>query len=176
MIYSPSEDSFLILEQVKKYSKNKVVLDMGSGSGILAQSAKTSGAKSVLACDINNESVKYLNSIGIKAVKSNLFSKIKGKFDLIIFNPPYLPRDLREDKESALATTGGKIGDEILLKFIKKATSYLNKEGIILILVSSLTPMNRIDKLIEKSKLKKQLLSSKKIFFEELYVMKLEKA
>lgn len=108
MIYPPREDSFLLEREVKKYAKGKSFLDIGTGSGIQAKAAKQAGAKSVLAADINPESLKHLKVQGINVVKSNLFSNIKRKFDLIAFNPPYLPRDKREDKESALTTTGGK--------------------------------------------------------------------
>jgi methylase of polypeptide subunit release factors len=85
MIYQPAEDSFLLEKYVKKFSKNKSVLDVGSGCGIQAKAAILSGAKSVLAIDINPESVDYIKKAGIHTIKSNLFSKVKGKFDLIIF-------------------------------------------------------------------------------------------
>ncbi len=77
-------------------------------------------AKSVLASDISNEVVKKLK--GVKCIKSDLFSNIKGKFDTIIFNPPYLPYDKREPKDISLATTGGKKGYELLERLIKEET------------------------------------------------------
>jgi len=113
MIYSPREDSYLLEKQVKLHSKNKSVLDMGSGSGIQALSALNSGAYSITASDIDTTSINHLknlvkdNNYPINIIQSNLFSKIKSKFDLIIFNPPYLPEDSQEDKASAIATTGG---------------------------------------------------------------------
>ena len=177
MIYSPEEDSYLLEEQVLKYSKGKSVLDIGSGSGIQALAALKSKAKSVLATDIDEESINYLRSLNknkLEIIKSNLFSKIKGKFDLIIFNPPYLPQNAKEDKESAKATTGGKKGDEIILRFLKQAKSHLNKEGIILLLLSSLTPKNRIEKILLSSKLKYTIISEKRLFFESLDVLKIE--
>ncbi len=174
LIYSPSEDSYLIEKQVKKYSKNKSVLDMGSGSGILAKTAIGSKAKCVLASDINPKAVKILKKQGINCVKSNLFSDIKENFDLIIFNPPYLPLDKREDKKSGLATTGGKNGDEIILRFLQQAKSHLNKNGIILLLLSSLTPKNKIIKTIKSKNLTYKKIAEKKIFFETLEVWKIK--
>lgn len=173
MIYQPAEDSFLLESEVKKSAKNKKVLDVGAGSGILSLAAKNSKAKSVLAVDINAESVRECQKLGIKAVKSNLFRQVKGKFDLIVFNPPYLPEDRREDKESALATSGGKKGDEIILKFLKQSSKHLEKNGIILLLVSSLTPQNGINNLLVKLNFTKKVLSEKKIFMEKLEVWKL---
>jgi len=174
MIYPPSEDSYLLAEQVKKYAKNKSVIDIGSGSGIQAETAIESGAKSVLATDINSEAISYLKSKKIHTIKSNLFNKIKSKFDLIVFNPPYLPRDKREDKEISIATTGGKKGDEIIINFLKQAKSHLNKNGIILLVLSSLTPKNRITALLKKQKMKYEVLASQNFFFETLEVWKIQ--
>lgn len=175
MIYSPREDSFLLEKEVKKYAKGKTFLDIGSGSGIQAKAALSAGATSVLATDINQEAVINLKKQGINGIKSNLFSdiKTKEKFDIIAFNPPYLPKDNREDKESALATTGGKEGDEIILKFLKQVKNYLSKNGVILLVVSSLTPKEKIEDIIKKQKMKKEILSKEKLFFEELQVWKI---
>lgn len=174
MIYPPREDSFLLEREVKKYAKGKSFLDIGTGSGIQAKAAKQAGAKSVLAADINPESLKHLKVQGINVVKSNLFSNIKRKFDLIAFNPPYLPRDKREDKESALTTTGGKRGDEIIINFLKEAKNHLNNDGIILLVISSLTPRKNISSLLKKHSLDYKILSSQKFFFEELQVWKIK--
>ncbi|MEK6847445.1 MAG: HemK2/MTQ2 family protein methyltransferase [Nanoarchaeota archaeon] len=172
MIYQPSEDSYLLASIISKYVKNKSVLDVGAGSGILAETAKKSGAKSVLAVDINSNAIKLLKQKNIPAIKSNLFSKIKKnkKFDFIFCNPPYLPEDKREDKKSQKITTGGKKGDEFILKFIKQAENYLNKNGKILLLLSSFTPRNKIISLINKSNLNYKIIISKNLFFETLEV------
>jgi release factor glutamine methyltransferase len=169
-IYEPAEDSYLLQSLISKYVKDKSVLDFGSGSGILAQTCIKSEAKSVLASDINPESIRLLKSRKILAVKSDLFEKIKKKFDLIVFNPPYLPQDDREDKASRLATTGGKKGDEIILRFLKQAKKHLNKRGKILLLLSSLTPRSRINLLLKKLKFENKAVKEKSLFMEKLEV------
>lgn len=174
MIYSTSEDSYLLAETIKKYAKGSSVLDIGSGSGIIAETAIKAGCSSLLASDINEKSIRLLKSKKIKAVKSDLFSKIKGKFDIIAFNPPYLPEDKMEDKYSMQATTGGKKGDEIILKFLKEAKRHLNNKGIILLVVSSLTYKDRIISLLYKLKMKKTIIAEKSLFFEKLEVWKIE--
>mgnify|MGYP001575006376 CR=1 FL=1 len=85
--------------------------------------------------DIDEESLEFCRKKGITVLKSNLFEKIdkKEKSDLIVFNPPYLPEDKREDTQSARATSGGKKGNEIILKFLKKVEKHLEKEGKILL-------------------------------------------
>jgi len=170
MIYTPREDSYLLKNEVKKLAKGKTFLDMGAGSGIQSKTAIAAGAKTILAADINPEAIKHLKSQKIPAIKSNLFSDIKGKFDIIAFNAPYLPEDKDEPKDSSLATTGGKRGDEVIIEFFKKAKSHLADKGIILLVLSSLTPKDKILKLLEKKSLNHKVLASKPLFFETLEV------
>ena len=168
-IYQPAEDSYLFADFLKKYlSKHKVnsYLDMGTGSGILSKTAsKFLDKKNILAADINPNTIKSLKQKKYNAINTNLFSKIKNKFDLITFNAPYLPLDPREPKSSQLATTGGKRGDEISMKFLRQAKKHLNKNGKIFLLISSLTPMNKIKKSNPK------IVARKKMFMEELLIL-----
>ena len=165
MLYKPAEDSFLLQEQVRKYAKGKV-LDLGTGTGIQALTALEK-TKDVLAADINPEAVKHCKKLGIKTVQSNLFSSIKGKFDLIIFNPPYLPDDNLNLKDD-INYIGGKKGSETMEKFLSQAKKHLNKNGKILVVFSSLTP--DITKIIKKHKFRFKKLKEQKFFFEKLYV------
>ena len=165
MIYEPREDSYLLQKYVLKYAKGKV-LDMGTGSGIQAETAMKK-TKDVLAADINLEAVEYVKNKKINAVQSDLFSNINGKFDLIIFNPPYLSDD---KKVKDIALDGGKKGYELLENFLKQAKNYLNKNGKILILFSSLTKKNKVDKILKENRYIFECLETKRIFFEELYV------
>jgi len=165
MIYEPSDDSFLIQEEVRKYAKGNV-LDMCTGSGILAKTALEK-TENVLAVDINNEAVSHCKKIGIKAIKSDLFEKVNGKFDLIIFNPPYLPEDGYKLKDD-INYIGGKKGNEIIEKFFSSVKKYLNKNGEILVVFSSLTP--DVNKIIRKYEFRFKRLKEKKLFFEKLFV------
>ena len=182
-IYQPAEDSYLLSETLTNYLKNKIknkeinqefsILDMGSGSGIQAETCKKLGFSDVLCVDINKEAIDYLKSKKLKSIKSDLFNNIDGKFDLIIFNPPYLPEDKKEPEDSKLNTTAGKKGYEIIIKFLKQAKSHLNKNGVILLLFSSFSQPKII---IEKAKglgYSLKQLSNQKLFFEELYVCEL---
>lgn len=174
MIYEPAEDSYLLEKEVRKFCKGKKVLDMGTGSGIQALAVKEGGALSVLACDIDIGAVNELKKKGINAVLSDLFFGIgRKKFDLIVFNPPYLPEDKREDIESARNTSGGKKGDEIIIRFLESAGKHLNTGGIILLVVSSLTPKNRILSVLLREGFKKEVIARKKMFMESLEVWKI---
>ena len=172
MIYQPAEDSFLMSEvleneipKLKKINPDLKILEIGSGSGIQLQTLTDLGIKkkNIFSCDINPDVVKHCKKMGFNCIQSDLFEKIKGSFDIIVFNPPYLPEN-KYDKNKD--TTAGKKGNEIILKFLKQAKNYLAKNGKILLLTSSLTPKINFEKYDYKFK----LIKNKKLFFEELFV------
>lgn len=153
---------------------NIKILDMGSGSGIQIKTCKELGFKNILAVDINKDAVKELKKQKIPSINSDLFSELNNeKFDLIIFNPPYLPDDKLESIDSKLSTTAGKYGYELILKFLKQAKNHLNKKGVILLLFSSLSKPNIIKKQGRLLGYNFKLINKQKIFFEELFVYKI---
>jgi release factor glutamine methyltransferase len=174
LIYSPAEDSFLLKKVLEKeipqsFKKNKNItfLEIGVGSGIQLQVAKNFEIKNIQGADINKAAVKHCKQQGFNCIQSNLFSNIKNKFDIIVFNPPYLPKDKKEDEESKLATTGGKEGSEIINEFLIQAKNHLKKDGKIFLLISSLSEN------INWLNYKKKLVSEEKLFFEKLEVWEL---
>jgi len=178
-VYQPQEDSYLLSKEVKTYiksleDKNIKVLDMGAGSGILAKTAIKAGAKNTLAVDINPEAIKYLKKQNLKTKQSNLFTKlkVKDKFDLILFNAPYLP-SVKYDEQ--WDTTAGKQGYEIIVKFLKQSKSHLAKQGTILLLFSNLSKPNIIKKHAKTLGYKYKKRSQQNVgFFEKLYVYELK--
>lgn len=176
-IYSPSEDSFLLQKHIKDYAKG-ITLDLGTGSGILAIEA-SKFAKKVIAADINpkaiRESKKAAKGIkNIKFVTSDLFSKVKGKFDCIIFNPPYLPSDKNAIPDIAL--DAGTHGYEVIVEFLEQAVSHLKPNGKILIVFSSFSKPEVILEKAEKLLLDYKLIDQQHIFFEDLFVYEISKS
>ena len=98
----------------------------------------------------------------------------KEKFDLIIFNPPYLPENKSEPKDSRLSTTAGKQGYELIIKFLRQGKSHLEKNGVILLLFSSLSKPNIIKKQAKELGYKFKLIKKQRLFFEELYIYELK--
>ncbi len=175
-LYDPREDSYLLAEAVKTYAYGKT-LDMGTGSGIQAVSAANNkDVTSVLAADINTEALIYAKKQyhhpNISYIQSDLFSNIHEQFDTIIFNPPYLPDDpnIRD-----VALDGGVKGYELSVKFLKEARKYLNNDGQILFLFSSLTQKEVIEETLVQNAYFFEEIARQKLDFEELYVYKIKK-
>lgn len=184
-IYSPKEDSFLLENNIKKFFennkqlKNKLkILDVGTGSGILAKEASKYGE--VIAVDINPKAIqfckkKYKNNKNITFFESDLFSNINDKFDLIIFNPPYLPMDEEDEINYDLALFGGKNGWEIIQKFLINVKNYLNHKGKILLLFSSLTNKKKIENILKRENYIFNEIDLLKMNFERLFIYEIRK-
>ncbi|MBI5880730.1 methyltransferase [archaeon] len=181
MVYSPAEDSFLIKKEVEKLARGRV-LDVGTGSGILAESAaKLKRVSSVLAVDVKPDSISYckakIKNKKVKFIVSDLFSKVpKQKFDAIIFNPPYLPQQKDEPKELATEIAGGKHGYEVVERFMDDVNDYLADDGIVLLLFSSLTGKEKVEAMIAEQLMDFVELSKENLSFEQLYVYKIAKS
>ncbi len=122
------------------------VLDMGTGSGICALVA-AKWASQVVAVDINPEATRctrinaLLNQVEnkLQVCTGSLFEPVRGeKFDVILFNPPYLQGAPASSFEQALFDTG------VLAEFARQAQSYLTPHGNIILLLSTLAPLQVI--------------------------------
>ena len=96
-------------------------------------------------------------------------------FDLVVSNPPYLPEE--DDNEGMKihdgAIYGGKSGIEVTLKIIKSSLSTLKREGKLLIIVSSLSNISRLQEFLELLNLNMKKIVEKRLFFETLFVVEI---
>ncbi len=150
-VYEPAEDSFLFAENLN-VQKSEKVLDLGTGCGILGILA-AERASAVVSVDINPYSIRCakenakLNDMQsrIYYVQGDLFTplNVSFKFDLVIFNAPYLPAD-EEEMESWIgrAWAGGTTGRQIIDRFIAEVPKYLKGKGKVLLMQSTLAGVN----------------------------------
>ena len=131
---------------VKTAEEGNKVLDLCTGSGCIAVAvAKAREDISVTASDISEEALSLarenakLNSVIIDFVVSDLLTKVRGRFDIIVCNPPYiksgeiphLQREVREH-EPEIALDGGKDGLDFYRRIAKDVKSYLTKGGMLI--------------------------------------------
>lgn len=147
-VLSPRPESELLVEKALKYIKEnnyKTVLDLCTGSGCLAISTKLNADVEITATDISQKALtvakqnaKSLNA-DIKFIRSNMFEKIEGTFDLIISNPPYIDSDEVKELEKEvtnndphLALDGGAMGLKFYNIIHNNLRKYLNDNGMII--------------------------------------------
>ncbi len=171
-IYPISEDTLLLLDNIKC---GKKVLEIGTGNGAIAIKCARDGSE-VIAVDIDRDVVEHLkkiaeeNNLDIQVRQSNLFQNVEGRFDTIIFNPPYLPGDAENIKELQWAG-GGRYGDEIIMEFLEEAWRYLKDDGEIYIILSS---YNRIEEM-KKYPYRFDMLKKLKLSFHSIFLYRLRK-
>ena len=141
----PRQDTEISVETLLKIIKNNKInnmLEIGCGTGIVSISVDLETKVDVTAVDISQKAIENTKinkeKIGstITVLKSDLFSNIKNKFDIIYSNPPYIKSDEIEKlqvevrkHEPRLALDGGEDGLHFYRKIIEKAPEYLNDRG-----------------------------------------------
>jgi release factor glutamine methyltransferase len=110
--------------------------------------------------------------------KSDLFSAVKNyeKFNIIIFNPPYLPTSDREKIGGwfDVAVDGGEDGLKIIKRFLQDLKRHLEKNGRAYFVFSSLSNKEKLQKYIENTGLKYEIAATLRFNSEtiEIYHLK----
>jgi release factor glutamine methyltransferase len=179
-VYEPAEDTLLLAENLS-VDENDVVLDMGTGCGILGILAAKKAEK-VVATDLNPHAIDCakmnakLNKVADKMDirLGDLFQPVKQdeRFSLILFNAPYLPSNPDEEKTwIGRAWAGGPMGRQLIDCFISEAPQYLNKHGRILLVQSSLSDVNETLQKLRETGQKARILAEKKVMFEKIVLI-----
>lgn len=168
-VYRPGEDSLMLKNYVSELELNGCkALDMGTGTGVIAVEMAEKGAE-VTASDINPEAVDFTgnkvseNNLDIELKQSDLFESISEKFDIIVFNPPYLPGVSGIGDEEIWR--GGEKGVEITEEFLEASDEYLKEDGYCLVVLSSLS---EIEEIIDRFAL--DIVEERNLWFETLYI------
>ena len=150
----PRPDTETLVEEIIELCKNKNeeinIVDIGTGSGAITVSlAKYIENSRVISLDISDIPLEVgkINAVNndvdykIEFIKSDVFSGIKNtgkKFDIIVSNPPYIPRkDIEtlhtqvKDYEPYNALEGGEDGLDFYRQITEESVEYLNQGGIL---------------------------------------------
>ena len=175
-VYEPSEDTFQLLEIIN-VKKDDKVLEIGTGSGLISLVCAQNGAN-VVCTDVNPFAVELAKRnflvncsllSGIYDIRlGNLFDVLTfdDKFDIIIFNPPYLPTKSNERVGGSgwfdIATDGGVDGLKITKQFIDGLSNHLHKDGCAYFVFSSLSNRKKLETYIAKAELTANVVDSRR--------------
>ncbi len=184
-VYRPAEDSFLLLHSARQLLEEGwpgrgsratgelSVLELGTGTGMVGISLLRLGVEKLVLTDVNPHALacarKNLeeNKRCAELLNCSLFCGIKSDFDLILFNPPYLPEEPKEPKDHLTrALSGGPQGAEIAREFLKRLPAHLREGGAALLILSSLNP---VEELLASWKGETRLMGQESFFFEKLF-------
>jgi len=184
-VYEPAEDTFLMLEAIS-VKQNDKVFEIGTGCGIIALSCAQKGAD-VVCSDINPYAVeltkknyevnKKLIKGSFEVRKGNLFTVVEKdeKFDVIIFNPPYLPTTQDELVGGSgwfdVATDGGKNGLDVTLRFLDEVKNHLEGNRESFFVFSSLSNEELLRDCIKKNGLRARVIRKCRFYDEEIRII-----
>ena len=164
--YPPSEDTFFLADYIKN-EKGDCALDIGTGSGYLAALLEKSFSL-VVATDLVFNVLKKHEYFTANNICCNGADAINQQFDLVICNMPYL----NTDDVSDVRTDGGKDGLEIPIKIIDSAKSRIKLGGKFVYVTSSLSDFKKLISYTKLEGFDVSILAKKKLFFEELILVK----
>ncbi|KAK9744771.1 Methyltransferase small domain [Popillia japonica] len=190
-VYTPSEDSFLLLDTLEADMNNIIqinpdfIVEIGSGSGVII-TALAAFLKNTrcFATDINPEAciatttTSILNNTCVEACNMTFLTCFKENvFDIIVFNPPYVVTDSEEvfGNGVARAWAGGIDGCEVINQFLKSLPNLMSSKGICYLLLIKENNPQKIINILYGMKFNVNIVKQRKIPCEHLYVLKIYK-
>ncbi|WP_115864345.1 HemK2/MTQ2 family protein methyltransferase [Halorussus litoreus] len=178
-VYQPAEDSGLLADAAiadMKRDSVELALEVGTGSGYVADRvAEETGAR-VLGSDVNPHACAQARERGVEAVRADLVTPFRdGVFDAVLFNPPYLPTDpeVERDDWMEVALSGGEDGLAVVEPFLDAVGRVLTPEGVVYLLVSSLADVDEVVERAAARGFSAVALRDESFPFETLTVLKL---
>ena len=143
LIPRPETEELVELILAENPKNNLKVLDIGTGSGAIALAlAKNRPDWSVTAADISQDALNLAmenakaQDLNLLFIKSDCFSEISAKYDIIVSNPPYISREDKEEvglnvlhSEPHLALFADEDGLAIYRRIAEDSKDYLNDGG-----------------------------------------------
>jgi release factor glutamine methyltransferase len=147
------------------------VLDVCTGSGLLAVTAARHGAGSVAAIDVSRRAVltarinARLNGVRVRALRGDLFAPVAGeRFDVIVSNPPYVPAqdDELPARGPQRAWDAGTDGRALLDRICAAAPAHLRPGGFLLLVHSSICGIEPTVERLERAGLSVDVLEKRR--------------
>jgi release factor glutamine methyltransferase len=180
-VYLPQQDSHLLIDSLERteLSRGKRVLDLCTGSGVVAIAAAELGAASVTAFDICPRAVRCSQGNAVHAgvdidVREGSWTGALdcAPFDVIVSNPPYVPTPPAGDTEvipltagPAWAWNGGLDGRMVLDPLCASASNLLADGGSMLLVQSAFTGVERSLKALRSTGLAAEVIASQSVPF-----------
>jgi release factor glutamine methyltransferase len=144
-VYQPEADTMLLLEAaIHEVHPGETVLEIGTGSGYIA--LQVSSITRCYATDINPHACRTARTQGVEVIRTDLASGICHRFDVILFNPPYLPTSEGERMDDWLeyALDGGEDGRDAIRRFAEILPGIIAPIGRALLLISECTGIDEV--------------------------------
>ncbi|MBC7120434.1 MAG: methyltransferase [Candidatus Methanosuratus sp.] len=176
-VYPPSEDTLLLMDAVRVESAIRG-LELCSGTGAVGLSV-AGCVEFMIEIDLSPVAAMNTlhnfrkNEVQAHIIVGDLFSPVRGEFDLIMINPPYLP-----DGDGALgdlAWSGGASGRSVIDRFLSDVCSFLSSGGRAYMLQSSLNGIKESLETAEGFGLDAEVVARRDFDFESLVVIKMER-
>jgi release factor glutamine methyltransferase len=175
-VYPPQEDTWLLADVLDRHglAPGRSVLDLCTGTGVLALRAAQAGAHSVTAVDVSRRALvtawtnARLRGHHIRVLRSDLVAGVRGeRFDLVVSNPPYVPAadDELPDTGIARAWDAGKDGRALLDRICVEAPEVLGDRGTLLLAQSALSGVEKTQTMLEEQGLSVDVVARTEIPF-----------
>lgn len=184
-VYQPAEDTALMLQALDlvDVGAGDRACDLGTGTGILGLALARRGAR-VVSVDLNPRAARLARANAarnglagrVNVVRASLLAPLRGPFDLVVFNPPYLPVEGELAGELARAWEGGRGGIAWAPLFLAGLHRCLAPAGRALVVVSSLGARRGFLELALSRGYLGEPVASAKLPWETLEAMRLRRA
>ncbi|EDO39754.1 predicted protein [Nematostella vectensis] len=192
LVYEPAEDSFLMMDALEKDAQllheisPSVCVEVGSGSGVLITFlASITGPHSLyIATDINAKAALCTtrtakqNGCTVSAVVtdllSSMYSRLKGKIDVLLFNPPYVatPTDEVASEGIQASWAGGINGRQVTDRLLPVVSSLLSPKGCFYLVAVAENKPDDIICFLEKYGLHGETVLQRKAGCERLSILR----
>ncbi len=170
-VYQPSEDTSTLARALRDYT-GESCLEMGFGSGAILDTL-VPRFRTVVGTDILSVAQAAAAKGGAEVVLADRATCFRDKsFDLVTFNPPYLPSERIEDT----TVDGGKGGIQIPLSFLDEALRVVKQQGKVVLLLSDEGDVDGFREFCAGKGLAVRQIARTGVFFENLLVFEIRRA